>query len=95
LLGAGKILKIGEVSRQAIESLHIVLDVVDATDCIVTPGFIDSHEHLLDRSGEKSFAAQTPEIYPLNTAKIKNESQQSQSWLSFSRKIKNHKNRKS
>jgi dihydroorotase-like cyclic amidohydrolase len=41
LLGAGKILKIGEISRQTVESLHIELDVIDATDCIVTPGFID------------------------------------------------------
>src|SRR3712207_5187938 len=64
LLGAGKILKIGAVKRQAVESLHIPLDVIDATDCIVTPGFIDPHNHLLGGSGEKGFASQTPEIYP-------------------------------
>jgi beta-aspartyl-dipeptidase (metallo-type) len=64
LLGAGKILKIGEISRQTVESLHIELDVIDATDCIVTPGFIDPHDHLLGGSGEKGFASQTPEIYP-------------------------------
>ena len=64
LLGAGKILKIGEISRQTIESLHVPLDVIDATDCIVTPGFIDPHNHLLGGSGEKGFASQTPEIYP-------------------------------
>jgi beta-aspartyl-dipeptidase (metallo-type) len=64
LLGAGKIMKIGEISRQTVESLHIELDVIDATDCIVTPGFIDPHDHLLGGSGEKGFASQTPEIYP-------------------------------
>jgi beta-aspartyl-dipeptidase (metallo-type) len=64
LLGAGKILKIGAISRQALESMHIALNVIDATGCIVTPGFIDPHEHLLGGSGEKGFSTQTPEIYP-------------------------------
>lgn len=64
LLGAGKIFKIGAINRQTIESLHIGLDVIDATDCVVTPGFIDPHDHLLGGSGEKGFASQTPEIYP-------------------------------
>jgi beta-aspartyl-dipeptidase (metallo-type) len=64
LLGAGKIFKIGAINRKAIESLDIELDVIDATDCVVTPGFIDPHDHLLGGSGEKGFASQTPEIYP-------------------------------
>lgn len=62
LIAAGKILKIGEISRQALESLHIKLEIIDAADCIVTPGLIDPHEHLLGGSGEKGFASQTPEI---------------------------------
>jgi beta-aspartyl-dipeptidase (metallo-type) len=62
LIAAGKILKIGEINRQAVESLHVKLDVIDATACIVTPGLIDPHEHLLGGSGEKGFASQTPEI---------------------------------
>jgi beta-aspartyl-dipeptidase (metallo-type) len=64
LLGAGKIFYIGAINRKAIESLDIELDVIDATDCVVTPGFIDPHDHLLGGSGEKGFASQTPEIYP-------------------------------
>ena len=64
LIAAGVILKIGAINRQALESLHIKLDVIDATDCIVAPGLIDPHEHLLGGSGEKGFASQTPEIYP-------------------------------
>jgi beta-aspartyl-dipeptidase (metallo-type) len=62
LIGAEKILKIGTVNRQAIENLGLGLDVIDATDCVVTPGLIDPHEHLLGGSGEKGFASQTPEI---------------------------------
>ena len=64
LLSENRILKIGEVDRRAVENLGIELEYLDATDCIVTPGFIDPHQHLLGGSGEKGFASQTPEIYP-------------------------------
>jgi beta-aspartyl-dipeptidase (metallo-type) len=36
---------------------------VDATGCIVVPGFIDPHQHLLGGSGEGSLALQTPELF--------------------------------
>jgi beta-aspartyl-dipeptidase (metallo-type) len=62
LLGAGKIFKMGNINRQTLESLHIKLDVIDAADCIVTPGFIDPHQHILGGSGEEGFSSQTPEI---------------------------------
>jgi beta-aspartyl-dipeptidase (metallo-type) len=64
LLGDGKILKIGKINRRAVEDLDIGFEAVDAADCVVVPGFIDPHEHLLGGSGEKGFASQTPEIYP-------------------------------
>ncbi len=64
LLGAGVILKIGGIDRRVVESLGIELDVIDASGSLVTPGFIDPHEHLLGGSGEKGYATQTPEIYP-------------------------------
>ncbi|HZF37482.1 MAG TPA: amidohydrolase family protein [Blastocatellia bacterium] len=63
LLAGDRIEKIGEVDRRALESAGLDLDVVDASDCFVTPGLIDPHEHLLGGSGEEGFSSQTPEIF--------------------------------
>lgn len=62
LLGAGKIFKLGDIDRLKLESLGIELNVIDAAECIVTPGFIDPHQHILGGSGEEGFSSQTPEI---------------------------------
>lgn len=62
LLVDGTIGKIGAVDRRAVEAAGIEVTAVDATGCIVTPGFIDPHEHLLGGSGESGFSTQTPEI---------------------------------
>jgi beta-aspartyl-dipeptidase (metallo-type) len=63
LLAGDRIEKIGEVDRRAIEASGLDLDVVDASDCLVTPGLIDSHQHLLGGSGEDGFSSQTPEFF--------------------------------
>ncbi len=63
LLAGDRIEKIGEVDRRAIEASGLDLDVVDASDCLVAPGLIDPHEHLLGGSGEDGFSSQTPEIF--------------------------------
>jgi beta-aspartyl-dipeptidase (metallo-type) len=63
LLVDGKIGRIGDVDRAAVESIGIDVDVIDARDCIVCPGFIDPHQHLLGGSGEEGFATQSPEIH--------------------------------
>jgi len=62
LLVDGKIGKVGDVNRASAESLGLGLEVIDAKGCVVTPGFIDAHQHLLGGSGEKGFSSQTPEI---------------------------------
>jgi len=63
LLAGDRIAKIGDVDRRAIEASGLDLEVVDASDCLVTPGLIDPHEHLLGGSGEAGFSSQTPEIF--------------------------------
>ncbi|MFN7927951.1 MAG: amidohydrolase family protein [Blastocatellia bacterium] len=62
LIVGDKIVKIGEVDRQALDALALEYEYIDATDCVVTPGLIDPHEHLLGGSGERGFSTQTPEI---------------------------------
>lgn len=63
LIVGGKIGKIGAVDRRAAEGLGLGLAVIDASGCVVTPGFIDPHEHIAGGSGEDGFASQTPEIH--------------------------------
>jgi beta-aspartyl-dipeptidase (metallo-type) len=63
LLADSKIAKVGNVERRAVQSLGLEVEIIDAAGCLVTPGFIDPHEHLLGGSGEKGFSTQTPEIY--------------------------------
>jgi beta-aspartyl-dipeptidase (metallo-type) len=63
LLVDGRIGRMGEVDRAAVEGVGLELEVIDATGCVVTPGVVDPHEHLLGGSGEKGFHTQTPQIF--------------------------------
>src|SRR2546423_6897931 len=62
LLLDGKIGRIGKINHSDVEALGLECEVVDAHGCIVTPGLIDPHEHLLGGSGEQGFSTQSPEI---------------------------------
>lgn len=55
--------KVGAVDREALARLDLETEFIDATDCLVVPGLIDPHEHLLGGSGEKGFRSQTPELH--------------------------------
>jgi len=63
LLAGKRILKIGAIDGRALDALPLEVDIIDATDCLITPGLIDPHEHLTGGSGERGYSTQTPEIY--------------------------------
>ena len=63
LLVDGRIGKVGDVDRRALERLGIEHRVIDAEGCIVTPGLVDPHSHLLGGSGEDGLGMQTPMIF--------------------------------
>lgn len=62
LLVGNRIAKIGHTNENALRQLGLEIDIVDASGCIVTPGFIDPHVHLTGGGGEGGFATRTPEI---------------------------------
>jgi beta-aspartyl-dipeptidase (metallo-type) len=63
LLLNGRIAKIGRVDRRKVESFDVECEVIDATGCVVCPGLIDPHQHILGGSGECGFSSMTPEIF--------------------------------
>jgi len=63
LLANGQIEKIDGVSKRALDSLGCDYETIDASDCYVTPGIIDPHEHLLGGSGEGSLSLQSPMMF--------------------------------
>jgi beta-aspartyl-dipeptidase (metallo-type) len=63
LLADGHVAKVGKVDRKALESLGADHEVIDASGCLVVPGLIDPHIHLLGGSGETGFSTQTPEFF--------------------------------
>lgn len=63
LLAGDRIAKVGEIDRRALDRLGVHYEVLDAADCIVVPGFVDPHGHLLGSSGEGSLALGSPMMF--------------------------------
>jgi beta-aspartyl-dipeptidase (metallo-type) len=64
LIASGRIESIRAigVDGAALGRAGVDVETIDATGCIVMPGLIDPHAHLIGGSGEKGFSSQTPEI---------------------------------
>jgi beta-aspartyl-dipeptidase (metallo-type) len=63
VFAGGEVLHIGKFDFAALEKLGPIVAHVDCKGMVVTPGFIDPHEHLIGGSGEEGFSTQTPEIF--------------------------------
>ncbi|WP_226534447.1 beta-aspartyl-peptidase [Fictibacillus halophilus] len=61
LIAAGKIAKISDHIEWP--SSNIDIQIIDAANKIVTPGFIDGHVHITGGGGEGGYKTRTPEIY--------------------------------
>jgi beta-aspartyl-dipeptidase (metallo-type) len=62
LLAGDRIAKIGMVDPKNLEELDLEFDVIDASGCLVLPGLIDPHVHLIGAGGEEGFASRMPEV---------------------------------
>src|SRR5215203_5588035 len=62
LLADGKIAKLGHVDSSALHALSDTVTTIDASGCLVVPGWIDPHAHIIGAGGEEGFASRMPEI---------------------------------
>ena len=56
------IVRIGTVDVTALAALGLPYRRLDARGCILTPGFIDPHQHLIGAAGEAGFGSRLPEV---------------------------------
>ncbi|HEX8825311.1 MAG TPA: amidohydrolase family protein [Archangium sp.] len=62
LLVGELIAHVGPVDEARLTSLEVPCEVVDASGCLVVPGLVDPHEHLIGAGGEKGFSTRMHEV---------------------------------
>jgi beta-aspartyl-dipeptidase (metallo-type) len=62
LIAGGVILRIGAVDAAPLRSSGLGIEVIDGSGCVVIPGLVDPHQHLIGAGGEQGFASRMPEV---------------------------------
>jgi len=62
LMVGERIARLGSVEEAALSALGVPYEVVDATGCVVVPGLVDPHQHLIGAGGEQGFSSRMPEV---------------------------------
>ena len=62
LVAGARIEAIGDIDGAALAKAGVEVQTIDASNCIVAPGLVDPHVHLIGGSGEEGFASMTPEV---------------------------------
>src|SRR5215204_4355536 len=63
LIAGGIIAQIGDVDSRSLLATKLDVDVIDADGCVVVPGFIDPHQHLIGAGGEQGYPSRQPEVH--------------------------------
>ncbi|MDX1995512.1 MAG: amidohydrolase family protein [bacterium] len=62
LLLGERIVAVGAIDMKALAGAGMECQVIDAAGCVVLPGLIDPHQHLIGAGGEHGFNSRLPEI---------------------------------
>jgi beta-aspartyl-dipeptidase (metallo-type) len=62
LIVGDTIARVGAVEEGAAQSLGLPLDVIHLDGCILIPGLVDPHEHLIGAGGEEGYASRQPPV---------------------------------
>jgi beta-aspartyl-dipeptidase (metallo-type) len=62
LLLGGRVAAVGGVDGGAARRMGPRCEVIDASGCLVLPGLVDPHQHLLGAGGEEGFGTREPEV---------------------------------
>ncbi len=62
LLVGGRIARWGDVEEATLSALGLPFEVVDVSGCVVVPGLVDPHQHLIGAGGEQGFSSRMPEV---------------------------------